>query len=187
MINKNKIDQNQATNITAVLSGFGTVVTVADNVIKGDHLAAFGIAIIGVGVTFAQWLQGTPTSKAQLIAKVLRLNGSETNARLIQSAIDRILSSGLVPGITTTGTRPEPTRQPESSRLGVSQQVEAIGRRMQQQLNSPERQPTMQRPTAQRPMTRQQWDKWNQSDGEYPEVVQTGYDPNEIGPSTSSY
>lgn len=184
MIKKTNINQDQATNRTAIISGIGTLIGVADGVFHGREIGSWlPTLFIGGGATIAQWLQGTPSPELRTIASVLRLNGNANNAQLIRSAIDRILSSGVVPGLPTT--QPEYIQHAQTvpspatpTRLRVADRVQEITNDMSSRLAN--RQRPMEHPAQ--PMTRSEWNDWNQ----YPEVVQTGHDPDEMSPPTTA-
>jgi hypothetical protein len=60
---------------------------------------------IGLAGAIGQWLQGVPTPQTRLIADILHLDGSRTNAEFIRSVFDRVVNSGVVPGLGTTVDR----------------------------------------------------------------------------------
>jgi hypothetical protein len=181
MIDKKKIDQNNATNTSAAISAIGTMIAAINGIVYhrdfGDWMP---VVLLGGASAFAQWLQGTPSARSQLVASVLRLDGAVTNAQLIRSAIDRLLTSGIVPGLNVS--QPE-TMQPSirPRRLGVTDQARAIANQMEQRLAD------RQRPQSSQPMNRDEWMQFSRGeDDRYPKIVQTGFDPDEIGPSTTA-
>lgn len=174
-MNKKSIDQDKTTNKTAVISLFGAAYAMVNGLWQHQNIGDWlPIVLMGGGSAIAQWLQGTPTPLSQTIASVLRLNGTNNNAQLIRSAIDRLLSSGVVPGLS------EPSST--ASQRTVQQQTETIGRDMEQRISQRQR-PQRQ---ASQPMSRNEWRGWGVGDDRYPEIVQTDFDPNEIGPSTEA-
>jgi hypothetical protein len=183
MIDKKKIDQDDATNTSAAISAISTMIAAINGIVChrdfGDWMP---VVLLGCASTVAQWLQGTPSSKSQLIASVLRLDGAATNAQLVRSAIDRLLTSGVVPGLSVS--QPEtmrPSVSPSPTRLRVNDQARAIADQMEQRLAE------RQRPQASTPMSRDEWKQFSQGrDSRYPEIIQTGFDPDEIGPSTTA-
>jgi hypothetical protein len=54
---------------------------------------------MGLAGAIAQWMQGVPTQKTQLIGDILQLNGSKTNAEFIRGVMARIIAAGVVPGL----------------------------------------------------------------------------------------
>jgi hypothetical protein len=185
MIDKKKIDQDDATNTSAAISAVGTMIAAINGVVYhrdfGDWMP---VVLMGCASTVAQWLQGTPSSKSQLIASVLRLDGAATNAQLLRSAIDRLMTSGVVPGLGVS--QPETMRpSPSPTRLRVNDQARAIADQMEQRLAE------RQRPQQSQPMNRTAWNEWNGTVDsnqriDYPQIIQTGFDPDEIGPSTTA-
>lgn len=171
MIDKSRIDQQHTTNTTAVMSGTGTLFALVNGLLQHqDYGQWVPIVMMGTATTIAQWLQGTPSPLTQSIASVLRLNGSTNNAQVIRFAIDRLLTSGIVPGMGA-----EPMQRPMSNQ--APPRFEPVG-------PPPQSAPMRQR--SRQPMTRSDWQDWSQQDGKYPEIIQTGFDPNDIGPSTEA-
>jgi hypothetical protein len=179
MINKSRIDQDQTTNSAAVVSILGAAIAAINGVIHhhdlGDWLPT---VLLGGAGGFSQWLQGTPSKRSQAVASVLQLDGSSSNANLVRSAIDRLLASGVVPGLGVS--QPETMRPDIPRRLGVDEQARAIANQMERRLAA-------RQPQSQKPMTREDWMAFNRADdARYPEIIQTGHDPDEIGPSTTA-
>ena len=168
MIDKAKIDQQHATNTTAVMSGTGTLFALVNGLLQHqDYGQWVPIVMMGTATTIAQWLQGTPSPLTQSIASVLRLNGSANNAQVVRAAVDRLLTSGIVPGLN--GQAP--------------QRYDATPASVQ----TPGRPPApRQRPSNTVPMSRSEWQGWQVDDDRYPVITQTGVDPDLIGPSTEA-
>lgn len=181
MIDKKRIDQNDATNTSATISVVGTLIAMIDGIINHRDFGSWmPVVLLGGASAFAQWLQGTPSAKSQLVASVLRLDGVATNAQLVRSAIDRLLTTGIVPGLGVS--QPETIQSPRPVRLAVTAQARAIATDMERRLAE------RQRPQASPPpMSREAWIAFSQGqDSRYPEIIQTGVDPDEIGPSTTA-
>lgn len=169
------IDIDLATNRAACFTLAGTLAIVVYGIVqRHDLMEWLPNVLIGLMSAFSQTLQGKPSQKTQMLASILRLNGNATNAELLRSAIDRLLSSGVVPGLSQNS---------QQARVVTTQQ----DRYPSQSSPQPNQNQSIdrQRPRSySQPMTRQQWNDWNQSDSWYPEIIQTGIDPDELGPST---
>jgi hypothetical protein len=99
-VDKTQLNVNHTTNATGLLSVFGVLGTivygVANHKAVGDWLPT---VFIGAAGAIAQWLQGIPTPTTKLIASVLHLDESRTNAEMLWEVFRRIISTGIVPGL----------------------------------------------------------------------------------------
>ncbi len=99
-VDKTQLNVNHTTNATGLLSVFGVLGTivygVANHKAVGDWLPT---VFIGAAGAIAQWLQGIPTPATKLIASVLHLDESRTNAEMLRNIFRRIISTGVVPGL----------------------------------------------------------------------------------------
>lgn len=105
-LDKSQLPLNRTTNATGLLSAIGAITGAIDG-ITGDRpvMTWLPVVMMGFAGAIAQWLQGVPTQKTQLIGDILQLNGSKTNAEFIRGVMARIIAAGVVPGLGTAVDR----------------------------------------------------------------------------------
>ncbi len=99
-IDKTQLNVNRTTNATGLLSAIGAIGAAIDGIAEGRPIGAWlPMVVIGGGGAIAQWLQGIPTPTTKLIASVLHLDESRTNAEMLRNVFRRVISTGVVPGL----------------------------------------------------------------------------------------
>lgn len=100
LINKSAINVNNTTNATGLLSALGAVSAGWDGIMHDRPVGVWlPMVMMGLSGAVAQWLQGEPTPTTKLIANVLQLDGTKTNAELVRAGIRRVIGAGVVPGL----------------------------------------------------------------------------------------
>lgn len=128
-INKSAINVNHATNATGMLSAIGAITAAYDGITQGRPIGVWlPMMAMGLSGAIAQWLQGEPTPTTKLIAKVLQLDGTRTNAELIRDGISRIVNSGGVPGLGDSGAADRVGEYGGRSRSGDALNAETLER-----------------------------------------------------------
>lgn len=99
-LDKSQLSLDRTTNATGLLSLFGAITGAIDGISHGRPVMTWlPMVAMGLAGAIAQWMQGVPTQKTQLIGDILQLDGSKTNAEFIRNIMARIIAAGVVPGL----------------------------------------------------------------------------------------